>query len=214
MRIRDYIEGRRKFAKRFVFWGTIGLGISMAAWSTFWEGEDFSIRSKIVFGLGILLIVFGAVAYQYLSKCPRCGGGLSMLVSRAVGKKPKLRDSCPHCDVSLDEAVDGPAREPVLDKIVTIRKVVEARANKMALFLLPGLPFLVYGVVVVPNWSTQQTVLLAVGSGFSLIGAIAINRTPCPVCGKALGMVASRNAWQSEAACTTCGTDIDAPINR
>lgn len=103
-------------------------------------------------------------------------------------------------------------REPMLDRIVRIRKFVHARAAKVSFALYVFVPLILFAFLA-PRCSSSQLVAIALCVIAVGISAIFINRTPCPQCGHVLGMVASRAARSPAGAkCNACGTDIDAPL--
>jgi len=214
MTIREYVERRGRLARKVTLWSMLAVIFAFALWGTLSKGT--APATNIAVTVAILLILVPVTEYLRRTKCPRCRGDLSRIASRAMSRKPPdpSANSCPHCGVNLDESTDSPQREPVLDRIETIRKTVQARAAKVSFALYVYFPMVLYAFFVAPKMSTAQIVAIALGAVAISVPAIFINRTPCPVCGRALGMVASRiTRAGSGAKCKACGTDIDAPIH-
>jgi hypothetical protein len=190
MTTREYIEHRGRLAYKTTFWSLLGVIIGWALWATISKETAPGVATAI--SLAVLLAAFPVIAYLGQTKCPRCAGELSRLASRAMSKQSLNANTCPHCGVSLNEQTDGPPLEPLLDRIVTIRKTVHARAAKVSFALYVFIPIFFYALFWAPRWSASQLVAIALGAIALSIPAIFINRTPCPKCGRALGMVASR----------------------
>jgi len=213
MTIREYVQRRGRLAYKVTFWSMLGAMFGLVPWTTI--SKETAPDVKIAVPVAALLVVFPVMEYLRRSKCPRCAGDLSRLASRAKSQQPLNANACPHCGVNLDEPMDGPPLEPVLDRIVTIRKTVQARAAKVSFALYVFIPIAFYAFFWAPKWSTSQMAAIALGAVAILIPAFFINRTPCPKCGQGLGMVASRIASAgSGAKCKTCGTHVDAPIDK
>jgi hypothetical protein len=174
MMIRDYVERRGRLARRVTFWSMIGLAIGFALWGAI--SKKTSPDANIAAPVAILLLVFPVIEYVKRTRCLRCAGELSRLASRAMSRIPLDEDSCPHCGVSLDEPTDGPSREPMLDRIVTIRKTVQARAVRYSFALYVSLPLVFYAIFVALRWSTAQFVAVALGMVASRIATPAAVR--------------------------------------
>jgi hypothetical protein len=106
MTIREYIVKRGRFVQGFSLLCAIGI-----------LGTVFSFRptstrtaDKVWILVAVILIFSINWVIGFVTKCPRCKGSLGSLVSRvSSGWGNKTIGICPHCHVSLDELMDGPA---------------------------------------------------------------------------------------------------------
>lgn len=170
---------------------------------------------KIVIGSAVLVGLLVVVGYLRRTKCPRCSGSLSRIASRYMKSgAAEITTTCPHCGVSFDEPMDGPSLEPSLDAMVTIRKCVERRAEKISPVVYVAVAAFLYWFAT-PSSTVSGKAAISICVSLVVGGALFISRTKCPKCNRPLGLVANRvgsGGSVGTAKCPGCGVTVDEPI--
>jgi hypothetical protein len=67
-----------------------------------------TITDWYVVGVAVLLVAGAMITVFARTKCPRCRLSLRKVVAQEGSPTLRKLDACPHCGVSLDEAMESP----------------------------------------------------------------------------------------------------------